>query len=385
MTMAESRSEIMIVAGEASGDLHGSNLVREMKVRCPELAFFGIGGDRMKSEGVRLLYHINELSFMGFSEVIRNLSFIHSVERTIKALLESQKPRVVVLIDFPGLNLRIAKYAKERHVPVVYYIAPQVWAWGKFRLKKMRKYVDHALVILPFEQEFFRKEGIEAEFVGHPILDLLNVTEEREVFCATAGIDPKRKILAIFPGSRSREIINHLGVMTRAAMRLQEEFGIQPAIGVSSNISPEHVRSLLTVDSTRIPLLQGATYDLMYHAEIAYVKSGTSTLEAACFKTPMIVVYKTSAINYLVGRLIVNLNHFSLVNILAGEEVVKELSQGDVNEHMLYELGKDLLQNETKRKVLRERLASIRSMLGEPGASRRAAERVLTVAGLGAS
>ncbi len=374
--------EIMIVAGEASGDLHGSNLVRALKEKRPGISLFGIGGERMHEQGVQIIYHINELSFMGFTEVIRNISLIRSVERTIKTLIEVRKPRVVVLIDFPGMNLRIARYAKERNVEVVYYIAPQVWAWGKHRIKKMRKYVDHALVILPFEQEFFRNEGINAEFVGHPILDLLKVTEEREVFCKSAKLNPEKKILALFPGSRSREIVNHLGVMTRAAIRLRDEYDVQPMIGVSPNLPSRFVRSMLPGGSENIPLLQGKTYDLMHHAEIAYVKSGTSTLEAACFNTPMVVLYKTSAFNYFVGRLMVNLNHFSLVNILAGEEVVKELSQSDVNAQTLYLHGRDLLEDDQKRNRMKLQLGKIKSMLGEPGASQRAADRVLRVAGL---
>jgi len=374
--------EIMVVAGEASGDLHGSNLVKEMKKVRPGLSLFGIGGERMRDQDVHIVYHINELSFMGFSEVIRNISLIRSVERTIKTLLDARKPRVVVLIDFPGMNLRIARYAKERNIPVVYYIAPQVWAWGKHRLKKMRKYVDRALVILPFEQKYFKDREIDAEFVGHPILDLVEKTSERSVFCRSAGLDPDKKIVALFPGSRAREIINHAGVMTQAALRLREEFGVQPVIGVSPNLPTDSIRPLLPAGSEDIPLLQGETYNLMRHAEIAYVKSGTATLEAACFSLPMVVLYKTSAFNYFVGRMIVNLNHFSLVNILADEEVVKELSQGDVNVQKLYRYGKELLEDDKKRNVMKGRLSSIKSMLGEPGASQRAATRVLEMAGL---
>jgi lipid-A-disaccharide synthase len=379
--MANAREEVMIVAGEASGDLHGSNLVKELKVLRPTVSLFGIGGDRLRALDVEIIYHINELSFMGFSEVIKNISFIRSVEKTVIKLIEERKPRAIVLIDFPGMNLRIARFAKQRGVIVIYYITPQVWAWGKHRIKKMRKYVDHALVILPFEQEFFRNEGIDAEFIGHPLLDLLQVNPDRELFCRSTGLDPNRKIVALFPGSRKREIINHLGAMTGAAIRLREENNIQPVIGVSANFPADFVRSLIPGGGEDIPLLEGATYGLMQHAEMAYVKSGTSTLEAACFKTPMIVLYKTSAFNYFVGRLIVTLNHFSLVNILAGEEVVKELSQKDVNKQTLYEYGKELLEDDRKREEMRNRLGAIKKMLGEPGASRRAAERVLSVAG----
>ena len=380
--MAHAAEEIMIVAGEASGDLHGSNLVRELKAQRPGISLFGIGGENMRKQGVQLIYHINELSFMGFSEVIRNISLIRSVEKTIKALIEVRKPRVVVLIDFPGMNLRIARYAKERGVTVVYYIAPQVWAWGKHRIKKMKKFVDRALVILPFEQEFFRKVGVDAEFIGHPILDLITVTAERKPFCRSIGINPDCRIVALFPGSRRREVVNHLHVMAEAALRLRDEFNVQPVIGVSANLSTAFVRSLLPPEGKDIPLLHDATYNIMQHAEIAYVKSGTSTLEAACFQTPMVVLYKTSALNYFVGRLIVNLKHFSLVNILAGEEVVKELSQGDVNAGTLYRYGKELLNDDGKRNAMKERLTAIKSMLGDAGASQRAAEGVLRAAGL---
>jgi lipid-A-disaccharide synthase len=372
----------MIVAGEASGDLHGSNVVKELKALAPGVRLFGIGGDRMKEQGVQLVYHCNELSFMGFSEVIRNISLIRSVERTIKTLLDTKRPRAVVLIDFPGMNLRIARYAKERRIPVIYYILPQVWAWGKHRLKKMRKYIDRALVILPFEEQFFRNEGVTAEFVGHPILDLLDVTVDRDRFCRNNSLDPRKEILALFPGSRRHEVHNHIGVMVRAAGRLGSEYDMQPVIGVSPNFPIEYVRSHLPAEFRTVPLLQGETYNLMHHARIAFVKSGTSTLEAACFKTPMVVVYKTSAFNFFVGRMIVDLKHFSLVNILAGEEVVTELSQRDVNPDTLYRHGKGLLDDEQKRTRMIEQLSSIRAMLGERGASRKVAFRILEVTGV---
>ncbi len=375
--------EILMIAGEASGDLHGANVMKQLKEIAPDVAVYGIGGDRMRTEGMQIVYHINELSIMGFSDVLKNLAVIRSVEKTLRKLIELKKPGLIVLIDFPGMNLRIAEYAHGLRIPVIYYIAPQVWAWGKGRTKKIKKYVDEMLVILPFEEKLFTDAGIRAEFVGHPLLDLIHTTSDREPFCRSNGLDAGRKILALFPGSRPGEVAKHLSIMARAALRIQEMFGLQPVIGVSQNLSTEFVRSHLPEEAGGFALIQGATYNLMKHAEIAFVKSGTTTLEAACFQTPMVVVYRTSAINFFIGRLIVRLNHFSLVNILGDEEVVRELSQKQVNVPRLIEEARILLEDSVVRNRMKERLSDITSMLGQPGAARRVAERITEYLGRG--
>jgi lipid-A-disaccharide synthase len=370
------RDEIIMVAGEASGDLHGSNVIRELRSMKPGIHIYGVGGDQMKGEGMQLMYHINELSFMGFSDVLRNLSVIRSLERTLKSLIQLKKPRLIVLIDFPGLNLRLARHAHAAGVPVLYYIAPQVWAWGKGRIKKIRDTVDHLFVIIPFEEKLFRDAGVKTEFVGHPILDLMEVTSERESFYGSHNLDYERKILALFPGSRSKEIVNHIGVMAQAALELEARYNMQPVIGVSQNLSTEYVRSQLPDGAKEIPLIQGATYNLMRHAAFAFVKSGTTTLEATCFQTPMVVLYKTSKINYLIGKMIVNLKHFSLVNILADAEIVRELSQNQVTVRNLVAEAENMLMDPQKYTDMRQKLGEIKAMLGERGASRRVAEHI---------
>jgi lipid-A-disaccharide synthase len=369
--------EIVMVAGEASGDLHGSNVIRELRTAKPDIRIYGVGGDRMQAEGMQLIYHINELSFMGFSDVLRNLSVIRSVERTLRSLIQLKKPRLVVLIDFPGFNLRIARHSRSAGIPVIYYIAPQVWAWGKRRIKKIKKYVDHLLVIIPFEEKLFRESGVRTDFVGHPILDLIEETSERVDFCRSHNLDPERKILALFPGSRPNEILNHIGIMARAALELERHHYMQPVIGVSQNLAPEYVKSNIPIEAADIPLIEGESYNLMRHAEFAFVKSGTTTLEAACFQTPMVVLYKTSPVNFLIGRMLVSVKHFSLVNILAGTEIVTELSQKKVTVPNLVREAESVMEDTFRYADMKRRLGDIKAMLGERGASRKVAECIL--------
>ncbi len=369
---------VMMIAGEVSGDIHGAGVVRELKKLQPSIEVYGIGGDKMAREGMALTYHVRELSFMGFVEVIKHLPLIRSVEKTLEQLLKLKKPDVVLLIDYPGFNLRFAAIAKRHGINVVYYISPQVWAWKKGRVKKMRGVVDKMLVVFPFEEPIYRKEGIDVEFVGHPLLEELNDGMTRAQYCKRFGIDPKKKILALIPGSRPQEIGNLFSVMARSAEVIRKEEDVEVVVAVAPNLKEELFRQYLP-PSVSLHFVENATQETMKYAEVAIVTSGTATLETACFGTPMIVVYRTSWLTYIIARLLVRIKNIGLVNIVAGETIVPELIQGDVTVQSIVDLARQLFGDEIRRAAMRKDLSAVRGMLGSKGASLNVARSILAM------
>jgi len=333
---------VMIVAGEASGDLHGAGVVRELKRRQPGCDLFGIGGDKMHAAGMELIYHIRELSFMGFWEVLQHLPVIRSVERTLAALLVARRPDVLLLIDYPGFNLRFARTASRHGIKILYYISPQVWAWNPGRVRKMKSLIDKMLVVFPFEIDIYRKEGIDVEFVGHPLLEIFDSPVSRDEFCKRWGFDGQKKILGLFPGSRRQEVERIFPAMLGAARILHAEYDVHVAVGVSSALEVDFLRSFLR-DDFPVRLIQHATHDIMKNADLAIVTSGTATLETGYFQTPMIIVYKTSLLTYLIGRLFVRIKNIGLVNIVAGRKIVPELLQSKVTPKRVAKEASDLL------------------------------------------
>jgi lipid-A-disaccharide synthase len=369
---------VLMIAGEASGDLHGSGVVRELKRLHSGIDIYGVGGDHMAREGMTVVYHIRELSFMGFVEVLKHLPTIYSVEKTLEQLLILKRPDVVVLIDYPGFNLRFARTAKRHGVNVVYYISPQVWAWRKSRIKKMRGTVDKMLVVFPFEQKLYEEEGVDAEFVGHPLVEVLHSTLDRANFFKRYGLDPQKRLLGLLPGSRLQEIEHIFPVMLAAARRLADRLNLEVAVGIAPTLKEDYFRTMYNVDGIR--LLSNATYDLMDHADLAIVTSGTATLETACLETPMIVVYKTSWLTYLVGRLLVRVKNIGLVNIVAGKQIVPELIQHRATVNNLVNEAAAILEDEHRQRAMKAELSQLRNLLGAAGASRRVAERILQMA-----
>src|SRR5512143_4042081 len=245
--------QVMVIAGEASGDLHGSGVVKELLRLRPGSTVFGIGGDRMQAAGMNLVYHVRELSFMGFFEVVQHLPLIRSVERTLEALLKARRPDLVLLIDYPGFNLRFAKKAHALGIKTVYYISPQVWAWNRGRVAKMKGIIDKMLVVFPFEVEIYRNAGIDVEFVGHPLLEVLERPQEKPEFCRRWGLRADAPILALLPGSREQEIERIFPAMLGAARILHRSSGVQAAVGVAPGISPERIASYIRGD---VPVTQ---------------------------------------------------------------------------------------------------------------------------------
>lgn len=378
---------VMIIAGEPSGDLHGSGVVRELRKRMPNADIFGVGGDKMHNEGMEIVFHISTLSFMGFVEVVKNISVVREVTAKLELLLESRKPDVVVLIDYPGFNLRFAKKARAHGAKILYYISPQVWAWHKSRVKIMRRLVDRMKVVFPFEVDIYQREGINVEFVGHPLAERLATSATREEFFRKYNLSFDKKLLALLPGSRTQEIEKIFPTMVASAARLQDELGIQAAVGVAPNLSAAFLQSF--ADATRsLVYVEHGTYDVVAHADAAIVTSGTATLETGWFGTPMAVVYKTSPLTYFIGRALVNMPYIGLVNVVANdllprEKIVPEFVQHDMTAENVTREMRRQLTDETYAAAMRAKLAVIKSKLGKAGASAKVAEGILELASHG--
>ncbi len=367
----------MMIAGEASGDAHGAGVVKELKALRPGIEIFGIGGDKMMNAGMKLTYHIREMSFMGFVEVIKHLPLIRSVEKTLERLLELRKPDVIVLIDYPGFNLRFARIAKKHNIKIVYYISPQVWAWKKGRVKKMRGIVDKMLVVFPFEVPIYEREHIPVEFVGHPLVEEMQEIMSREEFYKKFDLNKNDKFIAVIPGSRKQEIHNLFEVMLNAAIELAGK-EMQVVVAVASNLLlDEYLRHV--PHGANIKFIQHATHEVMKYAEFAFVTSGTATLETAFSGTPMVVVYKTSPVTYWIARLVVKIKNIALANIVAGKTVVPELIQGDVNVRTLVKTARRILTQSEERSEMKKELQKVREKLGGVGASAKVAQAILAV------
>jgi lipid-A-disaccharide synthase len=369
-------SRVMVIAGEPSGDLHGAGLVRELKARRPELEVYGVGGDGMAKAGMELIVHIRDLSFMGFAEVLKHLPTIRKLRRSLDDVIARRKPDVLILIDYPGFNLRFAKRAKARGIRILYYVSPQVWAWGKGRVKQMKGLIDKMFVVFPFEVEIYHQAGIEVEFVGHPLLEALGNVPRSEGLRERLGIPKNKTILGLLPGSRVQEVVRILPIMVQAAEALQNEFDAEVVVGVAPNLHEGLYRRLIGQRKV-FHLVFDATHDLMRSSDLAFVTSGTATLETACFGTPMVVVYRTSLATYWIGRMLIALKNIGLVNIVAGRQVVPELIQGKLTRRNLVQEAERILRDTTLRQQMRTELIAVREKLGTIGASARVAEQVL--------
>jgi lipid-A-disaccharide synthase len=371
-------TKLMIIAGETSGDLHGGELLRELKALEPGLEAFGIGGERMKAEGMELMYHVRELSFMGFAEVLGHLPFIRSVMRKLEDLLFRRRPDAVVLIDYPGFNLRFARKAHRAGIPVIYYISPQVWAWGRGRVRTIRRVVDKMLCILPFEPDFYRQYGVEAVYVGNPLLDTARPDLSRQEFYARCGFPASAPVLGLLPGSRSQEIERILPVMLQAAGMLKgQNPELQFALALAPHVDRDSITEKIENYGLDVKLVENAPYDVMAHSQVALVTSGTATLETAIIGTPMCILYKTSWFSYLIGRLLVQVKFIGLVNLVAGKKIIPEFIQHEARPGAIFLMAQVLMAKGRPRQAVKAELARIPQILGEPGAAKRAAGEIL--------
>lgn len=368
--------KILIVAGEASGDRHAADLVRDLKIQSSEIRFAGIGGDRMAEAGVELLFHISQMAFLGFSEIFRHLPFILGVFRRLKSWIRSQKPTAVVLVDYPGFNLRLAKIAKKFNLPVIYYICPQLWAWRENRVKIIRRYVDLLLVIFKFEENFYRERGVNPKFVGHPLVDQAKIHMSEREFRKQFELPPEQPIIAILPGSRRNEISKILPVVLNAIDQFEHRAEYCWVIGKAPGIRDDLYDEFLS-SKTNVVTVRGGIEHLIEYARVVLVASGTATLETAFLGTPMIVLYKVSALSYAIGKRVVKLKNIALANIVSGKKIVPELIQNDLTPANILNALQRYLGDEKYYRRVKTDLSRIPELLGEPGASRRAASEIL--------
>ncbi len=361
-----------IIAGEASGDLHGSNLIKALKKKDAAAGIRCWGGDKMQSAGATLVKHYKDLAFMGFLEVIKNLPAILKNIRFCKADILQYKPTALILIDYPGFNLRIAKWAKEQGIPVIYYISPQVWAWKENRVKLIKKCVDKMLVILPFEKDFYAKWNYEVEYVGHPLVEVVEEFLNNEQ--GTRNIEQGSKnTIALLPGSRQQEILKKLPIMLEVAKHFPAyQFVVAKAPGLD-----EHFYAALLAPYKNVSSVVNKTYELLVLSKAALVTSGTATLETALFGVPEVICYKGSAFSYQIAKRLIKIKYIGLVNLIMDKEVVKELIQDELTvENLKHELNL-LLSDETKKLQLQEDYTSLKNLLGKGGhASANAAESI---------
>jgi len=370
--------KIMIIAGEASGDLHGSRLVNSIRSQSPGCHFFGMGGPEMNKQGVDILFDSSGIAVVGIVEILAHLKDIISAQRVLRQQMKAERPDLLIIIDFPDFNLLLARKAKKLGIPVFYYITPQVWAWRKGRVKTMKKLVDRLGVILPFEKDFFQKHGLDVDYVGHPLLDSVKVQLSCEQFCQKYGLHSDRLLVGILPGSRKKEINVLLPIFLQAAEKLNKRCDQQITflIPLASTLSRGDLdqNGLAEVgDHLDIEVLEQDRYELMAASDAVIAASGTVALELALLDTPFVVVYKVSLLTYCLGKLLTSIDFASLVNLIAEKEVVSELLQYDaVPERIVEEVYQLLFDEEARRQVM-EGLQLVRDRLGPTGASDQAA------------
>lgn len=377
MDPSAGNGSVMIVAGEASGDLHGANLVKALRQRAPELTFFGIGGSLMREAGVRILVDAAQLAVVGITEVMAKLGGIVQGSRVAKNAIRARRPDLLVLIDFPDFNLNLAAFAKKSGIKVLYYVSPQIWAWRSGRVKKIKKRVDHMAVILPFEEKFYKHHGVPVTFVGHPLLDdpALSRVDDRHSTPADGSA-----VVGLLPGSRDAEIQRHLPLMLKAAAELSRRLaGIRFLISVAPTVSPEQVEAAVAHYQGMFPcqLVHGPARGVFTRCDLAVAVSGTVTLEAAFYQTPAIIVYRVSPLSYWMGRLMVQVKYIGLVNLIADRHVLPELIQQEADPATIARHAARMLTDKAKLQQLKEELSRIKGLFGRPGASRRVADIAL--------
>ncbi|WP_408967408.1 lipid-A-disaccharide synthase [Oryzomonas sp.] len=374
----KTRRRIMIVAGEASADIYGADLVREALRLDPLLHFFGIGGARMREAGVETLVDSADMAVVGLVEVLKHFDVISGAFLKLKRILSADRPDLLILIDYPGFNLRLAKAARKAGVKVLYYISPQIWAWRQGRVREIARLVDHMAVILPFEASFYKHAGVQVSFVGHPMIDLVKVAGERDDMAAGFGLDPGRKIVGLFPGSRRNEIERLLPVITEAAVLLKKRFpDIQFVLPLASTLRDDDVTMLLTTAGLDVVISRERIHDLIRACDAVISVSGTVTLEIALVGTPMVIIYKLSPLTYQLAKRLVKVDNIGLCNIVAGETVVRELIQEEANPVMIADEIGSILTDAGYAGAIREKLAAVRGRLGGGGASANVARLIL--------
>jgi lipid-A-disaccharide synthase len=355
--------KIFISAGEASGEHYAAQLITAIRKLLPQAEFFGLGGQRMEALGFRRIVRAEDVAVMGITEIIRHIPRIYGEYRKLKASIAREKTDAAILIDFPDVNLSLARTLHRLRIPVIYFVSPQLWAWKKYRIRRVQRYVDRMLVIFPFEEAFYREHNVQANFVGHPLAELPLPSISRKDFADQYQLDPSKIWVGLLPGSRFKEIRLNLPEMIEAARQLQEpcEF----LLPLAPTLTPEHVahvRAMLPPNAPRITPVSDARATL-HHARASIVASGTATVEAALIGNPFLVVYRVSGLTYSVARRVVKVPHIAMVNLIAGREVVPELIQTDFTAANVVSHLRPLLHDEAARSTMQSDLAKIRATL----------------------
>jgi lipid-A-disaccharide synthase len=382
--------KFFIIAGEPSGDARGAELVLALKEKNPSITFYGAGGPKMRQAGVRIDHDLVSRAFVGFTDIIKNLGFIKKVFDGLLASLRSEHPDGIILIDYPGFNLRFAKAVKSYDLrpttydyspPIFYYISPQIWAWGFKRIHLIKKVVDQMIVVFPFEEELYRKAGIPVTFVGHPFLDSVKATMPCQEALRKFGLAAEKTTIALLPGSREDEVKRHLPVMLEAAQILSDDLPNLQFIIAKPETLPEsiyqNILGTVPMRGQSPSIITSQTYDILHIADAAIVSSGSATLETALMNVPMVVIYKTHWLNYLFGRLVVKIPNIALVNVVAGKRIVPELIQHHATGTAIAKALRPMIGPVEMAEYVREELKKIRHRLGSTGAVVRAAEVIL--------
>jgi len=357
------RPKIFISAGEASGEHYAAQLIPAIRKLVPDAEFFGLGGQRMEALGFRRIVRAEDVAVMGITEIIRHIPHIYGEYRKLKASIAAEHPDAAILIDFPDVNLSLARTLHGLGIPVIYFVSPQLWAWKKYRIRRVRRYVDRMLVIFPFEESFYRDHGVKATFVGHPLAEVSLPSISRKEFADQYGLDPSKSWVGLLPGSRFKEIRLNLPEMIEAASQLHPS--CEFLLPLAPTLTPEHidqVRAMLPANGPRIILVDDARTTL-YHARASVVASGTATVEAALIGNPFIVVYRVSKVTYSVARRVVKVPYVAMVNLIAGREVVPELIQDDFTAANVVSHLQNLLCDEAVRSRIQADLAKVGASL----------------------
>ena len=371
---------ILIVCGEPSGDLHASNLVNDIRSLDGSVRFFGMGGSLCKKAGVDIVFDISGLAIIGLVEVFQKIFTVGKAYNAILKKAEAEKPDLAILVDYPGFNLRLAAELEKRSIPVVYYISPQVWAWGRDRVNIIKRCVRKILVFFKFEEELYKTYGVDAEFVGHPLLDTVKMSVSRENFLKKHGLSQDKPVLALLPGSRRSEVTTLLPVMARAAAITKKSDGdIQLVVSKHPDLNVELYRAALQSAGIDAKLIEGGTYDLVGSSDLALVASGTATLETAIIGTPLVITYKVSLGTFIAYKIVAKTRFLGIVNIIAGREIAPEFLQYEATPENIAAKLSELIRDKSKLSAMRAELAKVKSSLGSPGASMRAARSIISL------
>ncbi len=377
--MEGNEQNIMIIAGEVSGDLLGGELSTELMQLDNNIKLFGIGGEKMKQAGVEIICHINRLAFLGFAEVVRHIPFVKKVQGDLKKVIKEKNIKHVIMIDYPGFNLNFAAKIKPLGVKILYYVSPQIWAWGIGRIKKIKHLVKKMFVVFPFEEKIYQDAGVDVEFVGHPLLDRISKYQylSKEEFLKKYNLDPAKNILLILPGSRKFEVEKIFPACIKAALKLKKEFDLQIIVAGASNIDEKLFDEISPFSEYKV--IKDRNYELMKYSKVGLIKSGTSTLESGLFGLPMVIVYKTSSLTYFISKSLVRLKSIGMANIILGENVVPELIQHNVNPESIYNEVKKLLSDNFLLDSIKRKLLTIKNKLGNEGAAKRTAQSIYSL------